>query len=228
MVPRNRLLTLFAWLSVTLASTAHADEAISFSSVTGGFSDGVPRVIGWEFTTGSQPIPVTHLGVYDHGQDGLAASHAVAIYDFQTQVPIATATVPAGNAAALSGVFRYVPVATISLSPNTEYIIAAGWAPSADQLVWAGGAGASPADINDLSVSPAITLGLSITGLPPSARFEDTTSTLEFPDKRIAVANPGDTRTIFVGPNFTFIPEPGSIALAIFGTFCLIAARRAQ
>jgi hypothetical protein len=120
------------------ATLVDAREAISFTSVSGGYADGAPRVIGWEFTTGAQPIFVKQLGVYDHAQNGLAASHAVAIYNFQTQIPVVTATVPSGASAALDGVFRYVPVTATALLPNTEYVIAAGWLQNADQMVWEG------------------------------------------------------------------------------------------
>jgi hypothetical protein len=51
---------------------------------------------------------------------------------------------------------------------------------------------------------------------------------LEFPDKRIATVNPGDRRTMFVGPNFTFVPEPASAVLAFVGLFLIAGTTSAR
>ena len=100
-------------------SAASAGTALNFTAVTGGYEDGDPRVIGWEFTTGSQPISVNQLGVFDFNGESLLTAHGVAIYDNQTQAEIVTATVPSGTSAALSGLFRYVSVAPRSFSRTT-------------------------------------------------------------------------------------------------------------
>jgi PEP-CTERM motif len=219
---------LLAGAAVLLFSTpGWADVALNFSSVTGGFSDGVPRVIGWEFTVGSQAISVATLGVFDFGTNGLIAAHVVAIYDNQTEVAVVTASVPSGTLATLSGLFRYVPVSPTILSANTSYIIAASWVPNADPFVWSPSIGSPSADIVGLTVDPDIILGIASSGKPASGRFEDTTSILQFPTKRIADASPGDPRTVFVGPNFdstiSSVPEPSSIAILGSGVLGLLA-----
>ena len=121
---------------VIIASAGPAKSAAtSFTGVTGGFLDGVQRVIGWKFTLGSQDIKVDQLGVYDHNQDGLQVAHLVAIYDYLTQTAVVTATVPAGTLGTLSGLFRYTSIPSTKLTANTNYIIAASWPASADQMV---------------------------------------------------------------------------------------------
>jgi hypothetical protein len=134
-----------------------------------------------------------------------------------------TAIVPAGTSATLSGLFRYVSVTPTMLQANTGYVIAASWVATADPFAWSPSIGTPSADILNLSVDPAITLGIAASGLPASARYLDTSSTLQFPTKRIADFFPGDPRTVFVGPNFTFtpvpvpVPEPASLPLLAAG-----------
>jgi hypothetical protein len=74
--------------------------------------------------------------------------------------------------------------------------------------VWSPAIANPPADLVGLAVDPAITLGLTVSGLPASARYEDTTSVLEFPDKRVSALFPGDPRTVFIGPNLSFTVLP--------------------
>jgi hypothetical protein len=222
-MPRFQRATIVSVVLAALAgpSPVRADLALSLTGVTGGFVDGVPRVIGWEFTTGSQALSVSQLGVFDFSQDGLLTTHDVAIYNASTHASVVSATVPAGISAPLSGFFREANVAPTVLAPDTGYVIAASWVQNADPFVWSPGIPSPSAAAVNLSVSPSVTLGLTGTGLPASARYEDTTSSLQFPTKRIADFFPGDPRAVFIGPNFTFspvaVPEPSSLTLACAG-----------
>jgi hypothetical protein len=212
--------TFLLCIIVIIASAGPAQSAaISFTGVTGGFVDGVQRVIGWEFTVGSQDITVDPLGVYDHNQDGLQVAHPVAIYDYLTKNAVVSGIVSAGSSGSLSGFFRYVAVTPTLLTANNKYIIAASWGGSADQSVWSPDIITPSAAIIDFTVDPAIILGLIGTGLPPSGRFEDTTSILEFPDKRLGDVFPGDPRVALVGPNFTLstVPLPATLPLFFSG-----------
>lgn len=215
----NRLcyLWILSLLLLLCRSTSAQTSAITFTGVTGGFQDGVPRVIGWEFTTGSQALLVEQLGVFDFQEDGLQMAHDVAIFSNQTHNAIVSATVSTGNSAPLSGFFRYASVSPTLLQADTEYVVAAAWSANGDPFVWTPSIGSPSADIQNLVINPALTLGLTVSGLPASARFEDTTSVLQFPNKRIGDIFPGDPRTLFVGPNFTFsvatVPEPGLVGL---------------
>lgn len=116
----NRLYAVWS-LSLLLLlcrSTCAQTPSITFAGVTGGFQDGVPRVVGWEFTTGSQALLVEQLGVYDFQQDGLQTAHDVAIYSNQTHNAIVSATVSAGNSAPLSGFSGMNPSLLRSCKPT--------------------------------------------------------------------------------------------------------------
>src|SRR5262249_25328874 len=57
--------------------------------------------LGYKFEVNA-PITVTQLGYYDSGQDGLAESHAVGIYDLSQNL-LVSGTVDAGTADELVG-----------------------------------------------------------------------------------------------------------------------------
>ena len=217
MICRLRFLLNLVVVGLSAGGALAQSNALNFTSVNGGFSDAVPRVIGWEFTVGSQPILVSNLGVYDYQQNGLQTSHAVGIYRYDNQSLVVSGTVPSGTAAPLSSFFRYTSVTPTVLDANTQYIVAAAWASNADDFVWSPSIGSPMADISGLSFDSSIQLGLTGTGLLPSARFEDTTDMLEFPSSRIGDVYPGDPRTVFVGPNFTIAPVPEPMNILIIG-----------
>lgn len=233
MVTANGLLILIAFYLISIQSlSSEASDVMDFSSVTGGYVDSVPRVIGWEFTTGTQPITITDLGVFDFGKDGLLTSHSIAIYDAQTHNSVVSALVPSGSSSTLSGFFRFVPSSPTILQANSGYIIAASWAQNSDAFVWSNSIGSPSADIIGLQIDPSINLGITGSGQHASARFEDTTSTLQFPTKRVADVFSGDARTAFVGPNFRFttanVPEPSTYALGLIaaGALAWLTRRR--
>jgi hypothetical protein len=143
--------------ALTGPTAVKADIAVTFTGVTGGFADGVPRVIGWEFTTGSQPITVNQLGVFDFNQDGHLTSHDVAIYNYLTRAAVVTTTVPSETSAPLSSFFRYESVTPTVLPANTEFVIAASWAPSADQFEWYPAIPSPSAAAVNVTISPAVT-----------------------------------------------------------------------
>ncbi|MBK8040378.1 MAG: DUF4082 domain-containing protein [Verrucomicrobiaceae bacterium] len=192
---------------------SHAATALSFSSYTGSFTDGVGRVIGWEFSTTAAPVQVTHLGFFDEGANGLASSHAVGLYLKSTKALVASVIVPAGTSASLDGFFRMESITPVSLLPATEYVIAASWAANSDPWLWDDGLlGVS---MNDLVISPLITAGTQ------PGRYEDTTSILEFPDLLIS-----GNRNFFVGPNLTVVPEPTRAMMLATAAFAGMVLRR--
>lgn len=83
-------------------------------------------IVGGLFTSGSTPVPVTHLGFYDMNKDGLNRDHRVGIFSADATTLLASVTVPAGTSALLTNGYRWVALDTpFVLSPNTTYILEA-------------------------------------------------------------------------------------------------------
>jgi len=223
-----------AGVVVVLLSTGpsvRAELALDFTSYSGTgyagsppgtYSDGIGRVIGWTFRVDSSPITITHLGFFDAGKDGLVAAHDVGVYEKLTQNLVTSVTVPAGTAAPLDSWFRMVDVPDVSLQPNTEYVIAAGWVGSTDPWVW------NPDNASGITVLSGFLLSPWITGGYEGGRYVVFNSTLQFP---ASVDNfggdPALTRHYFIGPNFAAVPEPGqlfaclgAVGLAGVVTYC--------
>lgn len=177
--------------------------AIELAGVNSGFSDGVQRVIGWQFTVGNSPVSIDELGVFDFDLDGLATSHEVGVWSLD-QTLVVSATVPAGTTAVADGNFRYVDVQDTTLQANTEYVIGATWVAGGDEFVW----DAEVLDAPGVSVdSFAVDSRLSIEATA-LARFA-IGSSLVFPTG----TTPGNPRQAFWGPNFTIVPEPSTLLL---------------
>lgn len=196
-----------------LASSARGDlSALGITGEVAPFPSDMKRVLGWEFTTGSDALTVTALGVYDSGRNGLVTAHDVAIYRFSDKTSIVSATVPSGTGSTLLGFFRYVDVTPVVLDANTRHVIAASWTGSVrvngDPFVWAPDA----SRVTGFTVNPSLTLG-------SFGRYEDMTDVLEFPDK---VTNDPNAAA-YLGPNFRFgdpVPEASTlVSLAL----CLAA-----
>jgi hypothetical protein len=92
-----------------------------------GPQNGTVGTVGGIFlTTQSSSPEINWLGYYDHNGDGLANSHAITLWDNNTQSIIASATVPAGSAAPLIDGYRWVQLgSTVTLNPNSYYVIGA-------------------------------------------------------------------------------------------------------
>ena len=150
------------------------------------------------------------MGYYDYAADGLGASHDVGIFDVNTTLLLASATVAAGTVEPVMGntafgSFRYhtLPVAQFLL-PGTYRI---------------GGVGADndPAQNSpvNLTVAEHITLSNS---------YQTTTGTgiLTYPNTFVS----GPTQP-FSGPNFLFVPEPSAaVLLGVSGIILLLRRRK--
>jgi hypothetical protein len=74
--------------------------------------DGLPMVEavwvteGYRFTVGSAALVVSALGIWDEGQDGLAHSHRVGLWDDDAHL-MGSVVVPVGTHGQLVGEFRY-------------------------------------------------------------------------------------------------------------------------
>jgi hypothetical protein len=115
--------------------------AVDFTSPTENFTNGAWS-LGFEFTTNTA-VTVTALGFFDGGQDGLAESHDVGIFDGVGNL-LVSGTVT--NGSALDGWFRYVWVTPTVLPAGAMYRIAA--ATGSENYTW---------DPTDFTVNPSIT-----------------------------------------------------------------------
>ena len=192
---------------------------LDFASHTNSFTDGVNRVIGWDFTTGATPLYLTSLSFFDEGQDGLLVPHTVGLYHTTFTVLLAAATIPSGTAAPLDGFFRTVAITPLLLPPNTTFTVAGTWPGNSDPWVWDDNV--LGVAMNGIVTDPNIT-----TGTAP-ARFNDTTATLTFPANPITNLNPTDPRNWFVGPNVgvSTVPEPTSALLLLSGAAAFLRRR---
>jgi hypothetical protein len=206
LVPLCSLLSCIAFGAAASLPIAAHGAALSFTSVSGNYSDAGNRTIGWAFTA-QQNLILTDLGFYDAGADGLLQAHAVGLYS-DSGTLLVSGTVAPGTLAPLDGLFRYVSVAPSALVAGTTYVIGAHVLGSADQWVWT--PSNSGIDILDLEVASAISI-------VPKGRYnccEDLV--LTFPSHQLP--DP-DNRIMYVGPNFDFVgTEVPLPALALFAT----------
>jgi hypothetical protein len=157
---------------------------------------------GWRFDVGPSAISVTHLGYFDHAQNGLSESHQVGIWEGDGDL-VAQAVVASSDS--LVGNFRFTLISSVTLQPNTRYFIGADSAGGLDNVI-AGAGGAAPVLASEIS---AIQATLS-NGSGFSAPLSD------------AALNHG-----VVGPNFQFtpVPEPHEYALVmglgLAGFYCV-------
>ncbi len=94
-----------------------AQVTIAYSVPVGATSNQfISNPLGLDFDV-NRPVYVVSVGVFDSGQDGLAFSHVVRIYDRNTQASVVMETIPAGTAAALTDGSRFVALAVPFLLP---------------------------------------------------------------------------------------------------------------
>lgn len=115
----------FALVCIVLALAsipATADTAaFSFTSATFRTDDPLTAELGYDFTTGSNPVNVTALGYIN---DGFNGTHTVAIFDVATMMEVALATVTTSGGGPTSNTFSYADLSVpVTLAANTQYQI---------------------------------------------------------------------------------------------------------
>ena len=120
---RATLFSLLLLFIVSFAAEANAGTITVFNgNATDRFLGGY--TIGFDFVVDAgADVIIDGLGVYDSGQDGLADSHQVGIWDAGGTL-LADVTVPAAGGT-LEGAFRYIDIAELTLTAGATYTIGA-------------------------------------------------------------------------------------------------------
>jgi hypothetical protein len=204
------LLAIGALAALPAVSLAQAPAVQSFAGGTQFSSfNGDGDTVGWFFNVNS-PIIVTHLGFWDAGQDGLLDQHQVGIWDTATQTLLATTFVQAGTASPLVGQWRYEPIAALPLATGS-YVIGAYYNANPpgpiDNYI---------ASVSNIITGPEITLvGSAVDPIPSGGG----------PHPFTYPATMGAANGRF-GPNFQYIPAPGSLGLLAAGGLLTLRRRR--
>ena len=196
-------------LLLPMAPEARADIAVFIQP--GAFDDIFPAagsMHGWQFSV-TDPIEVTHLGLYDEFQNGFLQPHPIGIWDGDG-VLLAEELISAGAVNPLIDNFRYVEIGgttagSIVLAPGQQYTI--GFF-SAQTLQ---GEGMVVFDGSHV-INPVIDY--------VGAGVSDLTGQFAMP----TTIDPNGTHRF--GPNFQFtiVPVPGSLAL--IGVSVIAGVRR--
>jgi hypothetical protein len=213
-------------LLLAAVSPAAFGGAISIQSddVTGWFSDGLIRTVGYQFTANST-FQVNRLGFVDANQDGLIESHGVAIWELDGVAPIVTGTVASGVAAPLEGMFRWVSIPDVQLNAGGVYIIVGSYA-GTELWTWSPPCCWDTVGVTDVLVDPRISLAGRGYG-----RAAVGTVSLDVYPSWVGWGYGDNTRDAFIGPNFDFagdspIPEPGTFGVVAAGLAALILGLR--
>ncbi len=179
--------------------------AITMTSPGAEYGGGL-YTLGFKFTVNSS-VTMTHMGIYDSGQDGLQSGGRVGLWDTAGNL-LTSAVVLAGNAAMLDGYFRYAAIAGYNLIAGTEYVIGSYTTDLASSLFTGqGGSGSVDANVNLIE-----------------DRFSNFNSAFSFADTT------NNTPGAWLGANFRWessrVSAPGTLALVGLSLFGLLAAGR--
>jgi hypothetical protein len=200
MAALNRLFTLLSVLATLEVCGQLPQPAIAWDGSQANFftDDDGPGTVGFQFRA-EFDINVTALGAFDYLGDGLATSHLIGIWAVGGGPPMVIATIPSGTNTPSLGQFRYVTIPGLSLSAQSEYIIAA-----SDFYGTANDIYASVVPVPAFSTASAVTfLGARLAAEGPG---------LVFPTVHFEPLSPAT-----FGANFQFVPVPEPATWALFG-----------
>src|SRR5262249_49080943 len=122
-VKRNKYLLQMATVVVlflVLALPANSG-VLTFNEATGGSGANQNQSVGWQFNV-LNSLTVTDLEWYDPTRTGLSTAHTVGIFN-PAGALLTSAVIPAGAAAGLDGMFRFVLVTPVALPVGAGYIV---------------------------------------------------------------------------------------------------------
>ena len=216
-----RFTAIAMWLAMLALGSESARGAEFITSTgTGGIAFNqnatlTENVIGWRITVGAEPIRLTALGTWDYQQNGLPTAMRVGVWNTSTAALLASVTAPAGTGATLVGEFRYVDLATpVILAAGQSYTFGTRLAEAGLRNVLRHHTGAT--------TSSAATLTMFEMHNDAFGQAFDADLATQMPVNNLGGAEP------LLGPNFQFtaVPEPGGLGLAIVGITGVAAGRR--
>lgn len=180
---------------------------------------------GWQFARSTtvrpdEPLYITHIGVYDHGGDGLALAHPVGLWRFLRREPeggilLASGIVPAGTEAPLIDGYRYTSIEAVVLPPGEGVVI---------------GAHYSAGDIDDLMRPVRGRVAPEFNSSAISGLVSLESSSLTMPVGGISRGLEGLPNYEFypVNVRFEVIPEASTVVICAVGAVLLFSLRRCQ
>jgi len=183
--------------SQSVPSFAYDPQLFFDQTVANGPLGNPPFTLGWDFTTNAA-ITVNGLGVFDSGEDGLADSYEVGLWDSAGNL-LAETTVSSGISDPLVNQWRYSSVAPVTLAADQNYSVGALYLTGDDNVVF-------PGDGGTVTTTANITYGQSTFA---------SGSTLSDPTNELGTNG-------FFGPNISAdvsagVPEPSTWALMLLG-----------
>jgi hypothetical protein len=94
---------------------------LTFNEATGGSGANQDQSVGWQFNVVTS-LTVTDLEWYDPTRSGLSTAHMVGIWN-PAGVLVTSVLIPAGAAAGLDGMFRFVLVTPVALPVGNGYVV---------------------------------------------------------------------------------------------------------
>ena len=163
---------------------------------------------GWQFTV-NEPIIVTHLGLFDEWPDGFKIDHPIGLWRLSDEVLLASGTMSAGTGDPLLDEFRYIDVPDVALDVDVDYVIGIYSEscdyPNADKVIL---------KADDLQINPAIDIVVRRWDI--AGQFQMPANIYEWDPYGGEPYYPN-----YFGPNFQFIPEPGTVLLLGMGGLLL-------